>query len=338
MSLAIGVGHVLPIGDEMLYQQTHDTGRSQTSSIVLRDIDRDLDGRLTDRYGINAVAKWSPDGQQIAYVTLNDTLFHVYVMDALGKNKRQLPLEFTTLDSGYVWSPDSQYILFSVSVKGIPQSLILKVASGQTYMLPQAIGLGMWSPHSKNIIYQASTENGTPHLYGININCFEQSQPCQFEELNILRNQAFNDIPSWSPDGHAIAFNEYNYGNSKIIVAVLRCVDLVEACVERYAVIGQGYGTSSPIWSANGNNLAFISGTSEMTIVQLATRETRTYLTPNIMSDLKDWSPTGQFIGYFSIRTGEINVYLLDTVGGESHPLFLNQITNELPEWRPNPH
>ncbi|MEP6988605.1 MAG: hypothetical protein ABI970_23585, partial [Chloroflexota bacterium] len=313
-------------------------GRSQTSSIVLRDIDRDLDGRLTDRYGINAVAKWSPDGQQIAYLTLNDTLFHVYVMDALGKNKRQLPLEFTTLDSGYVWSPDSQYILFSVSVKGIPQSLILKVASGQLYPLPQAIGLGIWSPDSQSIIYQASTENGTSHAYAMNIHWLADALTRTFQELDMFHDQPTYDQLAWSPDGQAIAFTqEDQVGNTKIVVASLRCGNLTDRCIDKYTVAAKGILLRAPIWSPDNQYIAFVSNTITVATVNLTTGERRTFYTPDILPNLKDWSPDGRYIAYLSSQSGIFNVNLLDTFSGQVRPLFTNQISTEFPEWRPIP-
>src|ERR1043166_8226790 len=105
IGLSIGVSYLLPAGDQMTYSSNLDTGNTRTTSIFLRDSARNLEHRLTNRYGVTALAKWSPDGQQIAYLSLNDELFTVYIMDALGDNKRALGLEFTTLDANYVWSP-----------------------------------------------------------------------------------------------------------------------------------------------------------------------------------------------------------------------------------------
>ena len=150
IGLSIGIGYLLPTSDQITYTNTLDTGTSRTVSIFLRDVLRNVEHPLTVSYGINALAKWSPDGHHIAYLSLNDELFTVYIMDALGRNKRPLGLEFSAIDAGYLWSPDSQRILFSVSVKDIPQSVVVNVATGQTDVLPQVIGSGIWSSSAGN--------------------------------------------------------------------------------------------------------------------------------------------------------------------------------------------
>lgn len=66
-------------------------------NVFLRDISRGLEQRLTNASGTNALAKWLvPDGKQFAYLALNGSQFHVYLMDELGRNKHQLGIEFTT--------------------------------------------------------------------------------------------------------------------------------------------------------------------------------------------------------------------------------------------------
>lgn len=339
IGLAVGLGYVLPAGTEMIYQNTFDMRRLRISSIVLRDMSRQIDGHLTERFGVNALAKWSPDGQQIAYLTLNDTMFRVYIMDALGRNKRRLALEFTTLDSGFVWSPDSRYILFSVTIAGVPQSLVLNVANGQTELLPQAIGQGIWSPYGQMILYQASTENGTSHLYGMNIQCLANGQSCQFHQLDMLRDQPTYDNFIWSPDGQSIAFSQVDQGgDTKIIVASLRCSDLSDACIKKYVTVGKGPLVRSPIWSPDSQQVAYVSGADTLSVVRLSSGESHVFNTPDILPTLKDWSPDGRYIAYFSTQRGGFNVYLLDTLSAEVQPLFAHQTTNELPEWRPTLH
>jgi Tol biopolymer transport system component len=323
----------------MTYSNTLDTSNARTVSIFLRDATRNIEHRLTDRYGITALAEWSPDGQHIAYLSLNDELFTAYIMDALGHNKRSLGLEFSTLNAGYVWSPDSQWILFSVSVAGIPQSVVVNVATGRTYVLPQVIGAGMWSPDSQTILYHAAGENSISHFYGLNVQCLAQSDSCAFKELDFLQGHPIYENPVWSPDGHAVAFGEYQKG---IIVARLRCADVIEACLERYDVIGDGQDVAVPIWSADSQHLAFVSGTMtssmELNVVDLATGEKHTFNTPAILPSVINWSPNGKSIAYLSTQTGVFNVYLLDTLSGESRPLFFNKTATEFPTWRPTSH
>jgi len=196
----------------------------------------------------------------------------------------------------------------------------------------------MWSPDSQNIIYQASTEDGTSHLYGMNIQCLGKPQPCEFHELDLLSDQTTYDNPKWSPNGQSILFTQQDQGVTKIVVASLRCSDLSNICVNQYKVVGQGSQVRTPIWSPDSKSIAYIASTTTITVVQLTNGETHSFNTPGILPTLKDWSPDGRYIAYFSTNTGIFNVYLLDTFTGETYPLFAHQIANVLPEWRPTPH
>ncbi len=338
IGMAIGGGYLLPGGNEMTYANIFDSKRSSSVNVFLRDMSRGLEQRLTNDHGTNALAKWSPDGQQIAYLSLNGSKFLVYLMDATGRNKHQLGVEFTTFDSSYIWSPDSQWILFSITDQGVPQSLIVNVRTGEKYQLPQTIGTGMWSPDSQNILYQASTENGISHLYGMNIGCFAQAAPCQFSVLDFLGDSTGEIKLVWSPDGKHLAYTQYDPDQSKLIVATLRCMDLKEGCIESKKVVADISYLVTPLWSADSRQLTFASSKTEIRIVDLASDTTRTYTLVNSVPALQNWSPDGHYITYFATLGGNASLFILDTLSGETYPLFKYQVMAISPSWRPVPH
>lgn len=343
IGLAVGMGYLLPSGDEMTYTKTFSSNRSAIRAIYLRDISRNIEGRLTARYGLNALPKWSPDGQRIAYLSLNDGVYYPYVMDAMGGNKHQLQFPFTTIDSGYIWSPDSQWILFSATVEGVQQSAVVHVTTGEILILPQAVGSAIWSPDSQTIIHQIAGEDAVPHLYGMNINCFRAAQPCEFKELTLLQNQAIYTNPVWSPNGHYLSFitNTGQGASSKVSVVSLRCGDLVESCITKYTLAGDKAYAQAPIWSADSQQLAYIASSTEIGIVQVESGGIHTVTLATGIAFLQSWSPDGKFVRYVadaSIQLGDSLYYVLDTQTGDSYPLFPNSITLEFPEWRPRPH
>jgi len=67
--------------------------------------------RLTDDLGTDAEAKVSPDGTQVAFASVRDGDFEVYVMDADGGNIRQLTNNQAE-DRCPQWSPDGRQISF----------------------------------------------------------------------------------------------------------------------------------------------------------------------------------------------------------------------------------
>jgi Tol biopolymer transport system component len=337
IALAVGIGYRLPASAEIIYENVFDTITLRVSGLVLRDVNRGLDAELTPRFGLSALGKWSPDGQHISYFSLNDAVLYGYLMDAQGRNSHPFDLKFNILDSGYIWSPDSHYILFSVTYEGMAQSVVLDVITGQAHLLPQVIGLGMWSPDSQNILYQAATEDGRSHLYGMNIKCLADAPTCLFRQLDLFDGQSTYDNFMWSPDGKAIVFSQQIQADIQVVVATLRCADLKNTCVNKTVVVGKGPLVRAPIWSPDSQQVAYVYDTQTLQTVDIKTGETRSFNTPDILPVLKDWSPDGRYIAYFSTRTGVFNVYLLDVIRGEVRPLFPNQPTTDLPEWRPIP-
>src|SRR5919112_5097549 len=55
--------------------------------------------------------RYSPDGKSIAFTSDRDGGDNIWVMDADGKNRRQLTKETLRLVNSPAWTPDSQYVL-----------------------------------------------------------------------------------------------------------------------------------------------------------------------------------------------------------------------------------
>jgi Tol biopolymer transport system component len=339
IGVAVGLGYLLPGGDQWLYSKAVRIINLRNSSVFIRDSDRQIEQQLTSRYIDNSQTSWSPDGQKIAYVAHNDNLFRVYLMDVTGGNKRQLGVEVTSFYSTYRWSPDSQWILFFVIDEGVAQSLIVNTRTGEKHQLPQTIGAGMWSPDSQNIIYQASAGNGISRLYGMNIQCFAQASPCQFSELDFLGDLANEIKLVWSPDGKHLAYTQFGSNNSKLIVATLRCMDLKATCIESKKTIADISYFVAPIWSTDSKRLAFAASETEVRIIELESGASRSYTLSNGITALQNqrWSPDGHFITFFAQKGNTIS-FILDTLSGEAYPIFQYQVMIEAPSWRPVPH
>ena len=69
--------------------------------------------RLTDGLPFDAQPRWSPDGKQIVYVTDRDGSDDVWIMDADGKNARQITRSDRTQFLSPEFTPDGKYIVVS---------------------------------------------------------------------------------------------------------------------------------------------------------------------------------------------------------------------------------
>ncbi len=297
------------------------------------DISAGVSHRLTDSKGFNAGAKWSPNGQKIDYISFNGQTIDTYIMDATGQNKHHVPLEFTLLGESH-WSPDSQWLLYYINKKDVEQSAVLNVDTGEINFLPQAVRLPVWTPDSQTIVYHTLNKDGTSHLFGMNISCFEQKLPCEFKELAIFQNRNMYHNPLWSPDGHFMAFGSYKDGNAKIMLATLRCTDLVEICVDRYDIIGESSYLIDPIWSADSQQLAFTASQSEVDVIHIPSGQRQSFTLNNGIPFPRNWSPNGQFI-YYLASQGSLAPYLLNIMNSESYPADPNLLSEADMAWRP---
>ena len=90
--------------------------------------------RITDGLPFDAQPRWSPDGKQIVYVTDRDGSDDVWVMDADGKNARQITRSDRTQFLSPDFTPDGKYIVVSRNAVqyGTQYSLYLSHKDGGT--------------------------------------------------------------------------------------------------------------------------------------------------------------------------------------------------------------
>jgi Tol biopolymer transport system component len=78
------------------------------------DADGSNQQRLTENARLDFFPAWSPDGQRIAFATVEQK--QIYVMDADGSDERQLTVQGFSEDPA--WSPDGTQIVFQSSRDG----------------------------------------------------------------------------------------------------------------------------------------------------------------------------------------------------------------------------
>ena len=69
--------------------------------------------RITEGLPFDAQPRWSPDGRKIAYVTDKDGSDELWVIDADGKNPRQITRSDRVQWVSPEWTPDGKYIVVS---------------------------------------------------------------------------------------------------------------------------------------------------------------------------------------------------------------------------------
>jgi TolB protein len=151
--------------------------------------------------------------------------------------------------------------------------------------------------------------------------------------------------PAWSPNGRWLAYvTEERQGLSELVV-----MSIDEN--RRFRLAGRGVGQFRPVWSPDGDQLAFVFAgrtfVRRQTDIYLLDARCALQLRPceNPLRNLTDtptdereptWSPDGKHIAFVSDQDGQREVYVMNIDGGEWRNLTQNPAEDFSPVWSPD--
>jgi TolB protein len=142
---------------------------------------------------------WSPDGNQLAYVSFESRKPVVYVHN-VGSGKRRLVANFKGSNSAPAWSPDGKMIAVTLSRDGGSQLFLLNALGGEPHRLIQSSSIDtepVFAPDGQSI-YFVSDRGGSPQVYKV-------STTGQGIE-RVTFTGTYNISPAISPDGRWMAY------------------------------------------------------------------------------------------------------------------------------------
>ena len=165
------------------------------------------------RHHVNHSPVVSPDGTKIAFVSNRDDNKEIYVMNADGKNLKNLTLHLDD-DTRPTWSPDGRKIAFSSrQVAGEIQMLsdifVMDVDGANRTNItqnPRAYNnTPSWSPNGNKIAFAAFSNVDRVGPWNANLDIFVMNVDGT-HPVKLTEDARMNWFPSWSPDGKRIVF------------------------------------------------------------------------------------------------------------------------------------
>jgi len=144
---------------------------------------------------------WSPDGQKIAYVSLEkDKQSRIVIQDWSSGARNVLTMPLTNArQSSPSWSPDGKKLAFANHKNGNTDIYVLDLSSKKIDRLTRQLSIEtepVWTPDGKSIIF-TSDRSGRPQLYKMSASGGTKTR-LTFEGVE-------NAKPEVSPDGKKVA-------------------------------------------------------------------------------------------------------------------------------------
>ncbi|UAA40791.1 Tol-Pal system protein TolB [Paraneptunicella aestuarii] len=113
---------------------------------------------------------WSPDGNQLAYVSFENRRSQIYIQDIYTMSRTQLT-DFPGINGSPVYSPDGKKMAMVLSKDGNAEIYVMDIATRQLRRLTKNRTIDTepsWTPDGKSIIF-TSEQGGKPQIYRVNL-------------------------------------------------------------------------------------------------------------------------------------------------------------------------
>lgn len=113
---------------------------------------------------------WSPNGQDIAYVSFETDLPRIYIQNIPTGQRRQIT-NYPNINSSPVWSPDGSKLAMVLSKDGSPDIYVQDLNSNQLMKITDHPAIDTepsWTPDGRSLVFM-SDRTGQPQIYQIEI-------------------------------------------------------------------------------------------------------------------------------------------------------------------------
>jgi len=321
-----------PIGYKILFTDQLD-GRNFEIATINED-GSNLQ-HLTNTPIIEDRPSWSPDGNQILYISESSVGAQVHIMDSNGSNQHRL-ISIPGYCYNPIWSPDGGKILFRSTFEGHGYLYSVNPDGSDLINLNHYNGLNNfdadWSPDGSKIVFVSEVEDSiqTEEIY-IMDRFGEDVQQLTFNSVGDYR-------PRWSPDGQKIVFISFLIYKANLYIMNSDGSDQHQ--LTDYLNI-----SGSVVWSPDGNSILYTYMGYFRQIWMMRPDGSRQHsLTYPFGSNYNpNWSPDGRKIVFESTRDDVENqfiysdIYIMNANGTGQKRLTNSRYSETYPSFSPVP-
>lgn len=224
------------------YVTVVEDGDDKRYSLVVADADGANPVRIMTSGRPIMSPSWSPNGEQLAYVSFENKRAEVFIQD-LATGKRRSVSGRAGINNAPVFSPDGKRLALTLSSEpGNPDVFVKNMESGALERITRSPAIDTepaWSPDGKSL-YFTSDRGGGPQIYRVVPG--ERPKRVTFEG-------GYNATPSVSPDGKHLGMVHREQGKFRIAVMNLE--------TEALRVLTEGNLDESPSFAPNGSMIIY---------------------------------------------------------------------------------
>jgi TolB protein len=162
--------------------------------------------------GTNSSPAWSPDGTQIAFMSSLNGDPEIYASNADGTHMHRITFA-AGVNTSPAWNPKTGQQIVFVSDRGGDPALYLSNADGTNVQKLDMPDMGYvidpaWSPNGQLLAFSWRRPSGNYDIYVMDI--------IGRQLVELTKDEARNERPSWAPDGRHIVFESTRTGTRQI--------------------------------------------------------------------------------------------------------------------------